>query len=98
MAPNMGPFFLVKRRSTTLRFANDDRSVRHPLPYGDLTAVAATLGAIAAPAFASIAPNVPIAVSSDADRHAAFTDRNADAFGDCRSGGQQYSRCGETHQ
>jgi hypothetical protein len=88
-----------------VRLVDDDRTVRHPLLNGDLTAVAAAIAATAVgghtPAFvpiASIVPNIAVVVMIDANRYAAVTDGNANLFGDCRDGGQQDARCGKTYQ
>jgi hypothetical protein len=97
MAPHLGPFSSQKRRSTTLRFAYDDRTVRHSLLDGGLAAVAAT---ICVPTFGplpSIAPNIAIVISF-ANRHPVFADGNAQFFGDCRGGGQQNASGGKAYQ
>jgi hypothetical protein len=82
---------------------NDNRTVRHTLFDGGLTAVGAIIGTaiIGPPTFvpiAPIAPKIAIVVSFGANRHSVFPDRNAYVLGDCRGGAQQNARGRKAYQ
>jgi hypothetical protein len=84
---------------------DDNRTVRHPLFDGGLTAVGAIIGTaiIGPPTFVpiasiAIAPKIAIVVPFGANRHPVFPDRNAYVLGDCSGGAQQNARGRKAYQ